>query len=79
MRCLKIKPVPRSKQVGGHHRNEVGVVLLMVKLAQFDTGNFGDCIGLIGRLKGLCEKIFLSYWLRTFSRIDAGTSEKEEL
>ena len=54
MRSLQVEIVVGTIQVGRQHRDEVGTVLQVIALTQIDTGDLGNCIGLVGLFVSIC-------------------------
>ena len=67
----QVEIVVRAVEVGGHGGDEVAPVLPPVSLRQLDTGDLGDRVGLVRRLKRAGEKRVLGDRLRREPRIDA--------
>lgn len=49
--AFEIEVVVRAVEIGGNGGNEVASVLAPVGLAEFDTGNLGDCIRFVCRFE----------------------------
>ena len=66
-------------EIGRHHRDEIGAVLLAVGLAQLDGGDLGDGVPLVGRLERAGEQRLFAHRLRRELGIDAGGAERQQL
>ena len=64
--------VARPIQIGGHGRDRVEAILAAVCPAQLDAGDFGDRIGLVGRLQRAGQQVLFAHRLRAVARINAG-------
>lgn len=68
----------RAVQVGWHHRTVVAAVLPVVGLAQFNPGDLGDGIRLVGRLQRSLQQLAFRHRLPCQFRIDTGRTEKQQ-
>ena len=75
---LRMIIVARPVEIGRHHRDEVGAILQPIGFAQFDAGDLGDRVPLIGRLQRPRQQHFRRHRLRRQPRIDAGRAEIDE-
>ena len=66
-------------EIGRHHRDKIRAMLQPVRLAQFDAGDLGDRVPLIGRLQRAGQQHVGRHRLRREPRIDAGRAEIDEL
>jgi hypothetical protein len=71
--------VAGAVEIGRHHRDEIGAVLLAVGLAQLDGGDLGDGVPFVGRLERAGQQRLLRHRLRRELRIDAGGTERQQL
>ena len=78
MRRFEVIVVIRPVHVGGHGADKVAAVLATVGLAEFDAGDFGDGIPLIGRFQRAGKQIILLQWLGRQLRINAGAAQEEQ-
>jgi hypothetical protein len=76
---LEIKIILRSVEIGRHGGNEVRAILLGVGLAELDAADFGQGIGLVGRLQAAGQQRVLLHRLGRKFGVDAGAAEKEKL
>ena len=80
---FRVVVVTRAVQVGGHDAAVVdavaGTVLAVVALAQLDTGNLGNRIGLVGGLQQSGEQCVFGHRLRGLARVDAAGTEEQQL
>jgi len=79
MGCFRIKIISRPIKIGGHNTYKIGAVLFIVSLTHLNSGNFGHGIGLIGRLQGACQQIFLPYRLGGASGIYTRATQEQQL
>lgn len=68
----------RAVQVGWHHRTVVATVLPVVGLAQFNPGDLGDGVRLVGRLQRPLQQLAFRHRLPCQFRIDTGRTEKQQ-
>ena len=45
----EVEVVVDAVEVGGHGGDEVNAILLVIGFAEFESGDFGDGVGFIGR------------------------------
>ena len=79
MAVLQVEVIVGSIQVGRHHRYVVRAVLQVEAFAHFQSGNLGNGIRFVGIFQRRCQQHFLFHRLRSFTRIDAGTAQEEQL
>src|SRR5690554_2557571 len=79
VRIIQVVVVVGPIQVGGHHRNKIGIVLQVVGLTHLHAGNFGNGVGLIGVFEGTGQQGFFGHGLGTFLGIDARAAQKQKL
>lgn len=65
-------------EVGRHYGDVVCAVLTVEELAVFETGDFGECVGLVGLFKFGCQQTALGHGLWSHAGIDAGRAEEFE-
>ena len=65
-------------QVGWHDRAVIASVLAVVRFAQFDPGDFGNGIRLVGRLQRTLQQLAFCHRLFCQFRVDTGRSEKQQ-
>jgi hypothetical protein len=75
----RIEVVAWPVEVRRHGRDEVAAVLTPVGLAQFQAGNLGNGVPLIGRLQRAGQEGVFRHRLGRVARIDAGRAEKQQL
>ena len=78
VRARQVEVVPGPVKIGRHRRDEVAPVLAPICLAEPDTGNLGDGVGLVGRFEAAAQEILLANRLRTIARINARAPEVEQ-
>ena len=76
MRLVQIEQVALAVHIGRHHRPEVGIVLTVEGLAQLQTGDLRQSVGLNRRLQLVGQERILPHRLRRFARIGTGTGEE---
>src|SRR5438132_183604 len=79
MRSFQIEVVSWAIEISRHYANDIKAILPLVSLAHLDSGNLGDRIGFIRRLKRATQQVFLLQRLRRMFGIDAGGAEKKKL
>ena len=79
MAVLQVVVVARTVQVGRHGRNEVVAVLVPVGLAEFDAGNLGDGVGLVGGFQRPGQQGRLGQGLGGQFRVNAARPQEEQL
>ena len=79
MGAERVVIVIQTVEVGGHGADEIAAVLAPAGLAQFDAGDFGDGVPLVGGLERTAQEVFLLQRLRRQLGIDAGTAQEEQL
>lgn len=79
MAVLRVVVVTRAIQIGRHNTAVVAPVLAVVALAELDTCNLGDGIGLVGRLQRAGEQGILRHGLRCEREVDAAAAQKQQL
>ena len=70
-------PISATKDASIRH--EIAAMLPAVGLAQFETGDLGDGIPLVGRLERAGQQRAFRHRLRCQARIDAGGAEEQQL
>ncbi len=75
---LEVVVVVGAVEVGRHHTDEVVAVLVSIGVAEFDTGNFGDGIGLVGGFEGTGQEVVFAERLGCHFGVDAGGAEEHE-
>src|SRR5689334_5643005 len=71
MATIQVEIVSRPVEVGRHRRDEIAAILSPIRLAQFETSDFGNGVPLISRLQSSREQCALLYRLRREFGIDA--------
>ena len=79
MAVLQVIIVARTVEVGGHGRNEVVPVLVSVRFAQLNAGDFGDGVWLVGGLQRPCKDGGLCERLRRHFGVDATGPQEQQL
>jgi hypothetical protein len=79
VRAEGIEVVAGAIEVRRHRGDEVVAVIAKVVLAEFETGDLGQGVGLVGRLERAGEEVLLAQRLGRLARIDAGAAEVEQL
>jgi hypothetical protein len=74
VRAGQVELLVRAPQVRRFSGDETEAVLAVVRLAQSDAGDRGECVGLIGRFKGTRENGLFPERLRLPGRVDARTA-----
>src|SRR5262250_3474532 len=74
-----MKIVARAVKIGRHRRDEIASVLAPVGLTKLDPGDFGDRVGLIGRLEAPCQQCVFGNGLGSFAWINARRTEEQKL
>ncbi len=77
--AFQVEIVVGAIKVGGHHGNVVRTVLKIEAFAHFQSGYFGNGIGLVGVFQRRGEECVFLHRLFGVTGIDAGTTQKEEL
>ncbi len=78
MGSFQIKIIIGTIQIGGHGTDKIGTILAVIRLAHFDTGNFGNRIRFIGGFQFPGEQILFFYRLRGKFGINTGTPQKQQ-
>ena len=79
MRSIQVEVVIRPVKIGGHHTDEVGSVLAIVRLAHLDACDFGHGIGFVCRLQVTGKEMAFFHGLWTLPGINARAAQKHEL
>src|ERR1700752_3487530 len=79
MRGLQVEIIPGPVKIRRHDRNEICAILPRISLAEFDSGNFCDCLRFVRWLKSPGQKGLLLDRLDRQTRVNARTSEKQKL
>ncbi len=75
---MEVEVIAGAVEVGGHEGDGVEVVLSAEGLAEFDAGDFGDGVPLVGGFEGASEKVFLFDGLWGVFGVDARRAEEGE-
>ena len=78
MRCFQVKIIIRPIQVCRHDSYIICTILQVIAFTHFDTGNLSNCIRFIRIFKRRCQQTIFLHGLRGFSRINTGTSQKQQ-
>ena len=75
---LRMEVVVRPEEVGRHRRDEVGSVLLSIRLTSLDACYLGHGVGFIGRFQLAGQKCRLRNRLRSKPWINARAAQKQQ-
>lgn len=70
--------VADAVEVGGHHADEVGAILVAVGFAEFDAGNLGDGVGLVGGFERAGEQVVFPQGLGGHFGVNAAAAEEHQ-
>ena len=76
--AFQVEVVVGTVKVGGHHGNVVRTVLKIEAFAHFQSGYFGDGIGLVRVFQRRSEECVFFHRLFGITGIDAGAAKKEK-
>ena len=76
--AFQVEVVVGTVKVGGHHGNVVRTVLKIEAFAHFQSGYFGDGIGLVRVFQRRSEECVFFHRLFGITGIDAGAAQKEK-
>src|SRR5260221_645187 len=75
MGVFDVYVIIRAKSIRWNSTNKVCIVLLPKRFAQFDSGNFGKGVSLVGWFKRPCKQGVFLDWLSSQTRVSAETRQ----